>query len=1272
MTVSSTTTKVSASGDGATAAFAYTFKIFADGDLQVIIRSSAGVETVKTLATHYTVSGAGDDDGGTVTFTTGNIPASGETVLIKRALGITQGTDYVENDPFPAESHESGLDRLTMVSQQQQEEVDRSIKGTTSDATGISMALPSTDLRASKFLLFDASGNVGVASTDTLTVSTLQAFTDYRVTTATGDGSTVAFTLTAEPGQEGNTQVFLDGVYQSKSNYTLAGTTLTFSTAPASSVAIEVVHGQAASTYSPDDASITFAKLADTIDEDDMASDSATKIPTQQSVKAYADAQITAQDLDFQGDSGGALSIDLDSEVLDIAGGSGIDTSGSSNTLTVAIDSTVATLTGSQTLTNKSLTAPTVTGVVGGTQTSATITALTATSINGVTAATAQYTSAEETKLSGVETAADVTDATNVAAAGAHMSGGTDIPVADGGTGASTLTDGGVLLGSGTGAITAMAVLADGEVIVGDGTTDPVAESGATLRTSIGVGTGDSPTFAGLTATGSVGVTGNVTATGTVEPAGDTAASDAAAIGYTAAEGLILTGSGSSNDVTIKNNADAEVCSVPTGTDDLRFPDNAKAEWGTGGDLSIYHDASNSYITDVGTGVLKITSDGAGINFQKGNSEVMATMGTDGGVTLYYDNSAKLATTSAGVTITGEAIATGFTGTLDGTLGSGTPAAASVTTLTTSGIASIDDTTESTSATTGSIHTDGGLGVAKDMFFGGDLTATNAAGPTVLNEAATATNPTLVPNRADPDTGVGWGTTNELTLVTAGAERVRVGAAGIVEIVKDQDIDVDIGRSTIGTFASDYAVFSHIDHSAAGNFALSQNGPSGFTLINAAASQYIRFRIGNAETMALNGTGLGIGTTSPALPLHIVGGTSSFTANPSSNLCVIGTASAAATDSALYIDTKGAGATHFRNAAGGTALMTLNGTGLGIGTTSPTSTLTVSGEVTAAVGSVSAPSYTFAGDSNTGLYHSAGDQLDVACNGTRICFWYSGGLDLMAGSAATPSLQFGIGDNDTGLFQAASNEIGFTTGGTERMRIADGGEIGIGTTSPTSALTVTGATSGGVLNVTQTAAANNVARIIGSHASFTGNVLQPWTVRAASTAFDLIECVTNNGSEVPFRVRGDGAVTMSGALSKGSGSFKISHPLPAKKDTHHLVHSFIEGPQADLIYRGRATLADGTVAVNIDTAAGMTEGTFEVLCTDVQCFTSNEEGWTALKGSVTGNILTVAAQDDSCTDTISWMVIGERKDPHMLETDWTDEDGKVIVEPLKIEEGVKE
>jgi hypothetical protein len=102
------------------------------------------------------------------------------------------------------------------------------------------------------------------------------------------------------------------------------------------------------------------------LDEDNMASNSATQVASQQSIKAYVDAQVTAQDLDFQGDSGGALAIDLDSETLTIAGGTGITTVGSGNGVTASIDSTVTTLTGSQTLTNKTLTSPVFnTGVSG-------------------------------------------------------------------------------------------------------------------------------------------------------------------------------------------------------------------------------------------------------------------------------------------------------------------------------------------------------------------------------------------------------------------------------------------------------------------------------------------------------------------------------------------------------------------------------------------------------------------------------------------------------------------------------------------------------------------------------------------------------------------------------------------------------------------------------------------------------------------------------------------------------------------------------------------
>ena len=109
------------------------------------------------------------------------------------------------------------------------------------------------------------------------------------------------------------------------------------------------------------------------LDEDNMASDSATQLATQQSIKAFVEAQVTAEDLDITTDSG-TIAIDLDSETLTIAGGTGIDTTGSGNTITVAIDSTVATLTGTQTLTNKTLTSPTIN--------SPTITSVTATALN--------------------------------------------------------------------------------------------------------------------------------------------------------------------------------------------------------------------------------------------------------------------------------------------------------------------------------------------------------------------------------------------------------------------------------------------------------------------------------------------------------------------------------------------------------------------------------------------------------------------------------------------------------------------------------------------------------------------------------------------------------------------------------------------------------------------------------------------------------------------------------------------------------------------------
>lgn len=110
-------------------------------------------------------------------------------------------------------------------------------------------------------------------------------------------------------------------------------------------------------------ADLTFANISDGVitiqgfvDEDNMVSNSAVLVPTQQSVKAYVDAQVTAQDLDVSADTG-TVAIDLDSEVFNIAGGVGITTTATGNQVSIDIDATVATLSGAQTLTTKTINA---------------------------------------------------------------------------------------------------------------------------------------------------------------------------------------------------------------------------------------------------------------------------------------------------------------------------------------------------------------------------------------------------------------------------------------------------------------------------------------------------------------------------------------------------------------------------------------------------------------------------------------------------------------------------------------------------------------------------------------------------------------------------------------------------------------------------------------------------------------------------------------------------------------------------------------------------
>lgn len=138
-----------------------------------------------------------------------------------------------------------------------------------------------------------------------------------------------------------------------------------------------------------------------------------------------------------------------------------------------------------------------------------------------------------------------------------------------------------------------------------------------------------------------------------------------------------------------------------------------------------------------------------------------------------------------------------------------------------------------------------------------------------------------------------------------------------------------------------------------------------------------------------------------------------------------------------------------------------------------------------------------------------------------------------------------------------------------------------------------------------------------------------------------------------IHLRGDTIIT--GSLSKTSGTFDIPHPV--KDGDWRLRHSFIEGPTCDNIYRGTVTISGGSVSVDLDTVSGMTDGTWEALNTNPWSMVSSSGN--AVTWSLSGKILTIEGPDEA---VCCWMVIGERKDPNIIESSLTDEFGKLVTE----------
>ena len=198
MTLSSTTNRVSYSGNGATTAFSFPYYFLANADLVVKTRVVAtGVETTKTITTHYTVTGAGVTAGGTVTML--SAPATGTDLIIYRDPARTQDLDLVENDPMPAEEIEERFDKGAMWTQRLAEMATRSVRLTEGNTQTFDPQLPAL-IEASKYLAVNSAGTAFelLAGTDasTSSIATHAALTATHGITGAIVGTSDSQTLT--------------------------------------------------------------------------------------------------------------------------------------------------------------------------------------------------------------------------------------------------------------------------------------------------------------------------------------------------------------------------------------------------------------------------------------------------------------------------------------------------------------------------------------------------------------------------------------------------------------------------------------------------------------------------------------------------------------------------------------------------------------------------------------------------------------------------------------------------------------------------------------------------------------------------------------------------------------------------------------------------------------------------------------------------------------------------------------------------------------------
>tara|TARA_R100000353_G_scaffold10176_4_gene11365 strand:+ start:65 stop:2974 length:2910 start_codon:yes stop_codon:yes gene_type:complete len=558
------------------------------------------------------------------------------------------------------------------------------------------------------------------------------------------------------------------------------------------------------------------------VDEDDMTSNSATLVPTQQSVKAYVDSQVTAQDLDVTTDSG-TIAIDLDSETLTVSGGEGIDTSATGNAITIAAEDASTSNKGVASFDSADFTVTS-----GAVSLATTSTAAELNILDGATVTTAELnildgvtsTTAELNILDGVTaTATEINLLDGVTATTAELN------ILDGVT--STAAELNILDG-----VTATAT----ELNILDGVTATTAELNI---------------MDGVTATATElnlldGITGILDEDNMASNSATALATQQSIKAYV--DSQVATADALSEVLGNGNTTGGTDIAVGTG-DDITFADNSKAIFGAGSDLQIYHDGSNSIITDQGTGNLKINASSFEVNNFNDTANIID--GNAGGaVRLYHANSQKLTTTSTGIDVTGTVTADGLDSSDNITITKNSSSAPASLTLDCSDTAIISDQVfgvinfEHSDANNPGVAakiqsvSDFNTGVARLEFFTGS--------PSSLTKAM------QIKNTGDISFYEDTGTTAKL-FWDASAEKLGLGTTSPAREVHVTTAGQNGVRLTSTAFGADFGLLSSV------------GGNNGFGIYDYNATTY-RFNIDSSGNV-------GIGTSSPANKLHVNSGT---------------------------------------------------------------------------------------------------------------------------------------------------------------------------------------------------------------------------------------------------------------------------------------------------------------------------------------------------------------------------------------------------------------